>query len=100
MAMNKGIFLMGGLLLAARLVTAQPGTGSGAVDPAWTKQVGARTAPAGGLVISVNSYGARKDGSVLATRAIQSAIDDCSKKGGGVVVFQPGTYLTGSVFLK
>jgi len=71
-----------------------------AADPAWTKEVGARVGPGGKLVISVNSYGAFKDGTVLSTKAIQSAIDDCSKRGGGVVEFEPGTYLTGSVFLK
>ncbi|MBS1605943.1 MAG: right-handed parallel beta-helix repeat-containing protein [Bacteroidetes bacterium] len=71
-----------------------------AADPAWTKEVGARVAPSGRLVVSVNNYGVAKDGSALSTKAIQSAIDDCSKQGGGVVEFEPGTYLTGSVFLK
>ena len=44
--------------------------------------------------------GAAKDGSTLATRAIQSAIDACAAGGGGVVVFEPGIYQTGSIFLK
>ena len=69
-------------------------------DPAWVKEVGARTFPTGGVVVHVNTYGAAKDGAELSTRAIQAAIDACSAKGGGVVLFQPGTYLTGSIFLK
>ncbi|HVS97206.1 MAG TPA: glycosyl hydrolase family 28 protein [Puia sp.] len=67
-------------------------------DPDWTTRVGARTHPVSKRVITVT--GAAKDGSALATRAIQSAIDACAAKGGGVVQFEPGTYLTGSIFLK
>jgi polygalacturonase len=47
-------------------------------------------------IISVRDYGAKGDGSALDTRAIQNAIDECSKNGGGTVVFTPGTYLAGS----
>ncbi|GAH12168.1 unnamed protein product [marine sediment metagenome] len=45
-------------------------------------------------------YGAKSDGNTVCTEAIQKAIDACSKAGGGTVVFSPGTYLTGSIFLK
>lgn len=69
-------------------------------DPAWTKQVGTRTFPAGKQTVSVNKHGAVGDGNTLATQAIQAAIDDCAAKGGGVVVFDPGSYLTGSLFIK
>jgi polygalacturonase len=31
---------------------------------------------------------------------IQAAIDDCAKNGGGIVVFDPGVYVSGSIFLK
>jgi len=34
------------------------------------------------------------------TSAIQEAIDACARAGGGVVVFRPGSYITGSVFIK
>ena len=73
---------------------------SPAADPAWTKEVGARTFPSSGLQVRVNDYGAPTDGGTLATHAIQSAIDACAAKGGGLVVFDAGVYLTGSLFLK
>jgi len=69
-------------------------------DPGWVKEAGARSFPAAGRTVSVNTYGAVGDGFTLSTHAIQMAIDDCSAKGGGEVVFQPGAYLTGSIFLK
>ena len=47
----------------------------------------------------VNDYGAVRDGKKRGTDAIQRAIDDAALAG-GVVVFEPGVYLTGSLFLK
>ena len=47
----------------------------------------------------VNDYGARGDGSTLDTVSIQKAIDAAAKSG-GTVAFKPGSYLTGSLFLK
>ncbi|HWB94154.1 MAG TPA: glycosyl hydrolase family 28 protein [Puia sp.] len=67
-------------------------------DPDWTTKVGARSFPAAKNTVVVT--GAAKDGSVLATKAIQKAIDECAARGGGVVTFQPGTYLSGSIFVK
>lgn len=40
------------------------------------------------------------DGDNLMTQKIQSAIDSCAKNGGGVVVFSPGTYISGGIQLK
>jgi polygalacturonase len=49
--------------------------------------------------ISANQYGVKADGRTVDTAAIQAAIDAAAKVG-GTVVFSPGTYLTGSLFLK
>jgi polygalacturonase len=46
-----------------------------------------------------NSYGAKGDGSTLDTVPIQRTID-AAAKAGGTVTFNPGNYLTGSLFLK
>lgn len=69
-------------------------------EPAWVQQAGAKTKPTGTNVYRVNDFGAKRDGVTLSTTAIQSAIDDCAGKGGGLVVFDRGKYLTGSLFLK
>ncbi len=45
-------------------------------------------------------YGAKGDGTTKDTGAIQSAIDDCSKKGGGTVTLAAGTYLSAPILLK
>ncbi len=66
----------------------------------WTKKVGARKSPGRTDILVVNDFGAINDGKTLATKFIQKAIDECSKKGGGIVAFKPGEYLTGSIFLK
>jgi polygalacturonase len=49
---------------------------------------------------NVIEYGAKKDGQTLNTKAIQKAIDECSNDGGGTVEFPPGTYLSGTIFMK
>jgi len=68
--------------------------------PDWVSKVGARKFSFKPKSYLVNQYGALNDGKTLATRAIQQAIDDCAAKGGGTVSFQPGKYLTGSLFIK
>jgi polygalacturonase len=82
------------MVLAAQPVFAQ------ATDPGWSKKVGARKMPSGKKIFWVNNYKAISDGSASATKAIQQAIDACAKNGGGQVCFKPGTYLSGSIFLK
>jgi lysophospholipase L1-like esterase len=49
--------------------------------------------------ISANQNAAKGDGQTINTTAIQAAIDAAARVG-GTVVFSPGVYLTGSLFLK
>ncbi len=68
--------------------------------PAWVKSVGAKSSPSGDKTFIVNDFGAINDGISNNTIAIQKAIDACAKAGGGTVYFKPGSYMTGSLFLK
>jgi len=66
----------------------------------WTKQVGAKTFPDSSNTIRVTDFNANNNGLILSTQAIQAAIDSCAAIGGGKVVFEPGMYLTGALFVK
>ncbi|WP_223713281.1 glycoside hydrolase family 28 protein [Niabella beijingensis] len=68
--------------------------------PGWVKRVGARSFPAVQKIYSVNGYRVYKNSSKLSTDGIQKAIDACSKKGGGIVRFEKGTYTTGALFIR
>jgi polygalacturonase len=50
--------------------------------------------------VRISAYGAVADGHTLNTRAINQAIESCSKKGGGVVLVPAGLWITGPVVLK
>jgi len=60
----------------------------------------AGTAFGAGKAYDVCDYGAMADGSTLCTKAIQKAIDACSKAGGGKVRFPAGRFLSGTLVLK
>ena len=49
---------------------------------------------------NIVNYGAKSDTTILSTKAIQQAIDDCSKAGGGRVVVPAGQYKIGTIILK
>ena len=49
---------------------------------------------------SILEYGAKPDGRTLNSKAIQRAIDDVARAGGGVVTVPPGVFLTGRIELK
>jgi len=66
----------------------------------WVNDVGARKIPVKTRVFKANDFGAVNDGKTMNTKAIQKAIDKCSGRGGGVVTFDTGAYLTGSLFVK
>lgn len=51
-------------------------------------------------VYDVRDCGAKADGKTLCTDAIQKAIDQCSRDGGGTVYLAPGTFLSGTIYLK
>lgn len=94
--MNFKQWLLGFLICSlATTVAAQTLTA-----PTWTKKVGARSFPVGKTVYYANDFGAISDTVSVNTKAIQRAIDACAAKGGGIVAFKPGTYVTGSIFLK
>ena len=74
-------------------------------DPAlpylkWEKKAGARKIPKGKKVFNVAAYGAKNDSLTMNTKAIQAAIDACAERGGGIVTFDEGNYVTGSLFVK
>jgi polygalacturonase len=53
-----------------------------------------------GETVDVRSAGAKGDGKTVDTAAINRAIDDCAKAGGGQVRFPGGRYLTSTINLK
>jgi Glycosyl hydrolases family 28 len=63
----------------------------------WVSKVGAKQFPGGQKIYKVNTV---TDTSRVVTKDIQAAIDECAQKGGGIVSFSPGIYITGSIFLK
>lgn len=53
-----------------------------------------------GSVFDVRAFGAAGDGKKPDTTAIQQALDQCGKSGGGTVHFPPGVYLSKPLFLS
>ena len=49
---------------------------------------------------NILTYGAKADTTVLSTDAVQKAIDDCSRAGGGRVVVPVGCYKIGTIVLR
>lgn len=49
---------------------------------------------------NVTDFDAVADGKTVTTEAIQKTIDAAAKAGGGKVVFEPGTYVSGALFVK
>lgn len=49
---------------------------------------------------NISHFGAKNDSVTLNTNIIQGAIDFITENGGGRLIFEPGVYLTGTIFLK
>jgi len=60
----------------------------------------ASAADAPGKIFDVREFGATGDGKTLDTEAIQKALDECGKAGGGTVRFPAGTYLSKPIMLR
>ncbi len=54
----------------------------------------------GSKIFDVRQFGAKGDGKTLDTAAIQEALDDCGRAGGGTVEFSPGIYLSRPLTLR
>jgi polygalacturonase len=67
------------------------------VAMSWTSQAGAKQFPSATKVFIVK---AKSDTLKVISKQIQDAIDKCAKSGGGIVSFNPGTYVTGAIYLK
>ncbi len=55
---------------------------------------------ANAAVFDVREFGAKGDGKTLDTAAIQKALDECGRAGGGTVRLPAGTYLSGPLTLR
>ena len=51
-------------------------------------------------IYDIKNFGAKGDGITINTKAIQKAIDKCSKNGGGIVLLREGIFSSGTILLK
>jgi polygalacturonase len=100
--MKKNTVIILVLLLFASFIYSGHISAQGNLQPAlkWISGAGAKKVPQGQKIFNVEAYGAKNDGITINTKAIQLAIDECSSKGGGIVTFDTGSYVTGSIFIK
>lgn len=66
-------------------------------DLSWAADAGTKQFPSLTEVFIVK---VKSDTSKIISKQIQDAIDRCAKAGGGIVSFNPGTYVTGAIYLK
>ena len=82
---------------SARIRSEQAAQSTAKALPAWTKKTGGRR---DALNRPKDYFGeftwSQADGVTNSTIAIQTAIDECSRSGGGIVTFEKGEYVTGA----
>ena len=49
-------------------------------------------------IFNVKDFGAIADGITLNSIAVQTAVDACHENGGGIVLFENGSFVLGTVF--
>jgi polygalacturonase len=62
--------------------------------------IGHSVQPEAKIILNVRDFGAKGDGQIKDTVAIQQAIDRCNVLGGGEVIVPAGNYLTGAIALR
>lgn len=82
-------------LVVEELVRAVP-----ELKPCFRSEPAPDSTNTGAKVFDVRQFGAKGDGKTLDTAAIQKALDECGKAGGGIVRLAPGTYLSKPIFLR
>ena len=97
---NKTLLLTLSFTLGTLFTNAQSLSGfqwekDGTPDLSWTAQVGAKTYPEG-KIFQAADYGLKNDSTQLSTAALQKAIDECHRSGGGTVEVAPGYYRIGA----
>jgi len=97
------MYMRSAVLIVATVVTMgwfSSSAGLGQSDIAQSITSAPEAAKVCSFINNVKDFGAIGDGVTKDTQALQRAIDDAERMGGGTVFFPAGTYLSGTLFLK
>ena len=101
--MKNKVILLFSLLMLLQNGVAQTGKNifpDGTPIPNWFLDASKIPLKSLGKQYVITSYGAKKNSTAIQTLAIQKAIDQAAKNGGGVVVIPKGTFFSGALFFK